>query len=366
MKTCKVMLISVLLAMATSALAVPSGPVTVPGMFIENQGQWDAATKFLARGGSVVARIEQGALALDLPRGPESAASRVSLRFVFEGAAPGAAVVGEDPSRAVTNFLIGNDPARWRRGVPSYHRVLYRDLYPGVDVRVREEAGRLKYDVLVAPGADLAPVVIRCEGATALGLAADGSLEMVTPAGMLRQALPATWQELPGGGRLTVECRYRLVGGDRYGFVVSDRDRELALVVDPEIVVPSLEWSTFLGTPGVDGTMAVALAGDGKVIAAGITDNAGFPTTDGAYNTSYNGGAYDAWVAGFDPAQSGAAQLEWCTYLGGAGPNSPLMLPGMPPTVRSWSSGSLLPATSRPPMATTRLTTGATTPSSRG
>jgi len=228
-------------------------------------------------------------------------------------------VVGEDQSRAVANFLIGNDPTRWRRGVSSYHRVVYPGLYPGVNVRVRDDSGRLKHDVLVSPGADLAPVVIRCEGVAVLGLTSDGSLEMETAAGTLRQAPPVTWQELPSGGRMTVECSYRPLGGSRYGFAVPGRDPELPLVIDPEIEVPDLVWSTFLGTTGVDAAWAVAFGTGGEVIAAGFTDSPAFPTTSEAYDTTFNGGAWDAWVACFNPGQSGDDQLVWCTYLGGAG-----------------------------------------------
>ncbi len=159
-------------------------------------------------------------------------------------------MIGEDPSRAVTNLLIGSDPARWHRGVPSHRRVVYRGLYSGVDARVREAAGRIKYDVLVAPGADLTQVVIRCEGATTLRLAADGSLEIETVAGTLRQAMPATWQELPSSGRITVECRYRLLGVNRYGFAVPGRDPELPLVIDPRVEVPGLEWVDVLRDAG--------------------------------------------------------------------------------------------------------------------
>ena len=306
--------------MAGLPLAVAASlPVVapMPWTFIENRGQWDVATKFAAHRGDVGARIEHDALALDLPRGPDASAGRVDLRFVFEGALAGAAVEGEDPSRTVANFLLGNDPARWRRGVPSYHQVVYRDLYAGVDVRVREEAGRLKYDVLVEPGADLAPVVIRCEGASALRLAADGALEMETGAGPMRQAVPVTWQELPSGGRITVECRYRLLGGDRYGFAVAGRDPALPLVIDPELEWVGLEWSTFIGTPAEDRGCAVAVDSDGEVIVAGATGGATFPTTPAAYDTSYGGGLRDGWIACFDPAQSGLAQLVWCTYLGG-------------------------------------------------
>ncbi len=307
-------------AMAALTPAAVFGMERPPCPFLENVGQWDVGTKFVAAWGGGTARIERNALALDLPRGPDDSAGRVGLRFSFEGSSPGAVVVGEGRSSAATNLLIGKDPSRWYRGVPSYHRVAYRNLYPGVDVRVRNDAGGLKYDVRVAPGAELAAVTISCSGVTALRLAADGSLEMETAEGMLLQPVPATWQELPYGGRMAAVCRYRILEGARYGFEVPDRDVGLPLVIDPSFEL--LHWSTFLGTAGTDGALTTAFGSDGQVIAAGITDSGAFPVTPAAYDTTSNGG-WDAWVACFDPTLSGSEQLIWCTYLGGGGDDFP-------------------------------------------
>jgi hypothetical protein len=35
----------------------------------------------------------------------------------------------------VANYFIGNDPSKWQANVPTYGSVLYRDLYPGIDLR---------------------------------------------------------------------------------------------------------------------------------------------------------------------------------------------------------------------------------------
>ncbi len=57
----------------------------------------------------------------------------------------------------------------------------------------------------------------------------------------------------------------------------------------------SLSWSTFLGSSGWDEVYALALDPSGAVTVAGYTDSPGFPTTPGAYDTTYNGGG-DAFV----------------------------------------------------------------------
>jgi hypothetical protein len=51
--------------------ATAAGPATEPFAFIENRGQWDAATGFLARSGPMVARFEKDAIVLWLPTSHE-------------------------------------------------------------------------------------------------------------------------------------------------------------------------------------------------------------------------------------------------------------------------------------------------------
>ena len=99
-----------------------------------------------------------------------------------------------------------------------YASVLYRDLYPGIDMRLREARGHPEYDLLLQPGADLAQVAVRIEGADGLNLAADGSLVIETAVGPVTQPSPATWEVGPLGERREIRCRYVLLGPDQFGF----------------------------------------------------------------------------------------------------------------------------------------------------
>ncbi len=107
-----------------------------PADFVENRGQWDAPLKFVARKGATAAAFEQTAIRLRF--GKEQA---TALGLVFEGASPAAALAGEGRREGRYNFFVGGDSARWRTNVAAYGGVLYRGLYEGIDVRVRE-AGR--------------------------------------------------------------------------------------------------------------------------------------------------------------------------------------------------------------------------------
>ena len=78
----------------------------------------------------------------------------------------------------------------------------------------------------------------------------------------------------------------------------------------------ALGYSSYLGGSDVDDSgYGIALDGAGSAYLTGDTYSADFPTTAGAFDTTYNG-SYDAFVTKLDA--SGAA-LGYSTYLGGSG-----------------------------------------------
>ncbi|MEJ7615399.1 MAG: hypothetical protein WKF30_00160 [Pyrinomonadaceae bacterium] len=191
-------------------------------------------------------------------------------------------MISEEKRSNYYNFFIGNDPAQWRSQVAAYTSLLYRNLYPGIDVRVREEeAGRLEYDLLLAPGANLKSAIVRASGAQKIEVADDGALLVHTANGTLRQSPPVTWEVLPNGERQFVECRFTKIDASRYGFVAARRDTSLPLVVDP-----GLDWSTFLGGGGDERVERIIATrdGTGDVIIIGSTLSADFPAMSGGWN----------------------------------------------------------------------------------
>lgn len=78
-----------------------------------------------------------------------------------------------------------------------------------------------------------------------------------------------------------------------------------------------LVYSTYLGGEGQDGAYyvdAIALDQTGKAYISGFTDSVDFPTTAGAWDITFNGPYYDAFVTKLNA--SGSA-LVYSTYLGG-------------------------------------------------
>jgi hypothetical protein len=79
----------------------------------------------------------------------------------------------------------------------------------------------------------------------------------------------------------------------------------------------ALAYSTYLGGGGGDQGSGIAIDGSGRAHITGTTGSADFPTTAGAHDTTFGGGApgvNDAFVTRLDAA---GAALGYSTYLGG-------------------------------------------------
>src|SRR5204862_6820412 len=81
----------------------------------------------------------------------------------------------------------------------------------------------------------------------------------------------------------------------------------------------ALEYSTYIGgaTAG-DSGLAIAIDATGSAYITGSTASTDFPTTAGAYDTTYNdsgSGAGDAFVS---KLSADGSALEYSTYLGGS------------------------------------------------
>src|SRR5262245_3334194 len=110
------------------------------GAFVANLGQLDGPARYYAVGGNTAVYFEPASILLD--RRPESSADRgVVLRVGFPGAQGRPAPLAETPGESHVSVFTGNEPARWRAGVPTYAAVRYRDIAPGADLVYRMDQG---------------------------------------------------------------------------------------------------------------------------------------------------------------------------------------------------------------------------------
>lgn len=144
----------------------------LPLAFEVNQGQADSRVQFLAHGpGYSLFFTNQGPV-LDV----SGKSGQELLHIQVIGAATQPRVAGLDELPGKTNYFLGNDPRSWLTNVPTYAGVLYRGVYPGVNLVYYGNQGELEYDFVLARGANPRAIGLTFAGAQQLGLDAQGNL----------------------------------------------------------------------------------------------------------------------------------------------------------------------------------------------
>jgi len=214
------------------------------------------------------------------------------------------------------NYFFGNDPSKWAADCKIYQAVTLKDVYPDIDVRYYTDNGFLKYDIIVKPGGNVSKIALQYEGVDDLKVK-NKELVLSTSVGELKESSPYTYQ---AGltGRKPVSCKY-LITGNIVRFDIKEYDPTATLVIDPSIIFCSFSGSTadnwgFTATYGPDGSM----------FGGGIVFNPGFPTSAGAFQTNYQGGAGNLPIdIGIIKLTPDGSNRVYATYIGGSGNEQP-------------------------------------------
>jgi len=262
-------------------------------------------------------RKEQRRLAgleLSASRTTDEPLAGTPLRIKWVGANPKARAVPTEVSPTKVNYFIGNNPAHWRIQVPTFGKVRYQLVYPGIDLVYYGNQRQLEYDFVVAPGASPETIAWRYEGAEKIQVDADGDLIVHTVGGKVRHQRPVAYQE-KNGERKQVSAGYvvRDSGGGTVGFKIGTYDRTRPLIIDPVLV-----YSALLGGTGLDKGWDIAVDTNGCVYLTGETASPNFPTNNALYptNSSSRSIQRDVFVAKLGAE---GTNLVFSTYLGGDG-----------------------------------------------
>lgn len=317
----------------------------LPVTFVENRGQTDSQVRYFARGShyaffftprEVVLSLVDTRQTVEPTRGAHEAVSsryrpglvapvrlasttseeqtyqQTVLGLQFLGSNPRVTVSGSERAPGNINYIHGADASQWQTDVPTYREVVYHELWPGIELRVREHGGALKYEFHVRPGAKVEEIRLAYQGADRLSLDRAGNLMIDTALGTIRDSAPTSFQEIDGD-RVPIESSYALDSRTTsgYGFKVGRYKADQELVIDPGI-----EYSTYLGGSGDDVPSGVAVDAAGNAYVVGYTQSPDFPVTAGAFRrTGSLNNSLDAFVAKINP--SGTA-FVYATFLGGS------------------------------------------------
>lgn len=228
-------------------------------------------------------------------------------------------------SLAYRNYYQGSDQSKWRSKVFSTDKVVYDEVYPGIDLIIEGQTDFLKYSFVLAPGADVKQIVTQVSGSEEVFLR-EGDLVTRTDFGELIEKEPVAWN-IHNGRKTKVPVSFKLENGlVTYEFPKGFSETD-TLIIDPDIV-----FSSFTGSTMDNWGMTATPDQDGNLYAGGIVfaGPGAYPTITGSYDLSFNGGNSYPYgtgtLPGFDVAiskfNSIGTNLIYSTYLGGSGNES--------------------------------------------
>jgi hypothetical protein len=296
-------------------VAFEPGPAGAHGGFLARTGRYDVtvgadrAVFHLRPVAATPASTSRAA------HGPSDSPADVSatppnaIAMTLVGAQARTAIEPASPLPGKVNYLLGDDPAEWRRNVPTYARVLTHAPWPGIDVAYYGNAGSVETDFVVAPGGDAQRIALDFTGADDVRVDGDGALALTASDGQILRLLPPTAYQVQGSARTSVSARYALDarpaadGARRVHFDIGAYDRTKALVIDP--LALAMVYSTYFN-PGTfnDYGQAVAVDEHGHAFVAG---NSSFPPDEDGFPVP---------IYGFVMKVSGDGRsVLWTTYI---------------------------------------------------
>lgn len=217
----------------------------------------------------------------------------------------GCAVKAENVSEYVENYYTSS--SRGISSIKAYSILKYIQLYKGIDVKLYENDGNLKYDYLVAANTDYHQIKFSIQGCNKIEINKSGELILITPNGSICEKAPLVKQN---GYILPAKW---VVVNNIVSFTIDNINPALPFVIDPLVRL----WGTYYGGSNAEEANYCSTDINGNVYLAGNTRSLNQIATVGAHQTVYAGGTTlgDAFVVKFNSA----GVRQWASYYGGNG-----------------------------------------------
>lgn len=297
---------------------------------IENRGQWPKQVKastaveggrvFLENGGltyhffdlSAISAVKNGKAPMPAPTDVRVKGHVMRMSFLNSANHTQVEKQGLTPSRY--NYFLGDDESKWAGGCSAFESILSKEVWPGIDFKLYSNDFFLKYDFIVAPFSDEKKIAFFYEYADGVSLE-NGRLKIKTSVGEIWEQQPIAYQIIHGQ-QVRVACDFVLKNGVISFDFPKGYNRSVELFIDPELV-----FSTYSGSFSDNFGYTATYDSQGFLYSGSSAFGQGYPTTTGAYQTTWGGGDGSFGLAGTDIAISkydvSGTFMVWSTFLGG-------------------------------------------------
>lgn len=291
--------------------------------FIENKNQWDSRILYQSEIPSGTLFLEKNCFTYNLVDGKlvsslhghqaKQQAQSIQIpshafKMNFQNSNQDVVVDAEGSFSDYYNYFLGNSSAKWASKVKAFKIVHYQNLYEGIDLKVYSQNNHLKYDFIILPNVDPSLIKVNYQGLDDIGLT-EGNLILKTSLGTIVEQRPYAYQTI-NGKVVPVKCYYVLQGNTVSYAFPNGYNKSQKLVIDPTLI-----FSTYSGSIADNFGYSATFDSEGFLYSASsVFFFDGYPTTIGAYQTTFAGGYVDMGISKYDT--SGTKRI-YSTYIGG-------------------------------------------------
>lgn len=276
----------------------------IPMFFEKNIGQHDNKVKFILKQNKCTTYFTEDAVTIALMNGKEDNKVKI-LSINLEGSNNKSEILGKDELNCKINYFKGREE-NWITDIPSYEKVIYKEIYPSMDLVYYLNKGNLEHDFIVKPNSNIDNIRFNFKGADSINIDDTGNLEINVEENIIKLLKPIAYQEIEGNRR-AIYSSFVTENSTSAKFEIGEYDKAYELVIDPQ-----LEYSTYLGGNSSDSASSVAVDNNEVAYITGATTSiTGFPFS----NTI--SGSMDAFLMKIDTTTEGVASLLYAAYIGG-------------------------------------------------
>ena len=227
--------------------------------FIENKNQWpdqvlyrsDIQSGYLylekdgflfnLYDGKEFARYVQAHYDKSLPRNFDKL-SWHSYKVTFNNCNTEALAKGSLETPEYYNYFLGNDKSKWASHAKGFHRIEYKELYPGVDLNMYSKVFNLKYDFVVKANADAKQIELNYAGADNIAIKNE-RLHIYTQVNHVIEDKPYAFQ-ITDGEKVEVKCKFKLKGTTVTFAFPKGYNHNYDLIIDPTLMFATYSGST--------------------------------------------------------------------------------------------------------------------------
>lgn len=170
-------------------------------------GEKKKITKFYAETGSYKLRMNERGLVFE---------AKIEVGLVFPGA-------NEYPE------IIAVGKVK-KRKTSKARAIVYKQVYPGIDLKIHGMEKQVEYDWIVKPGGYPSDIRFKYRGIEDTGIDNRGNLIIETCFGDLKQRKPEAYQIIEGD-KVRVPCSFKNFGNHTYGFDIQQYNKFYHLVI---------------------------------------------------------------------------------------------------------------------------------------